>query len=170
MRKPRVTGKPSSQLHLLASLHCSRGAWPVWPCQQGHSLPRPCVICKTGCGGGGRRQRRCTEVLSAPAKLQPLGGVSHVGFLALQRSTTQRGPTDPRGSVLVNTWKGRQGSAPPHSRHSRTILLAGFLQARRWLSGGESASQCRGHGFDPWSEKIPHAAEQLSPCATTTEP
>ena len=25
-------------------------------------------------------------------------------------------------------------------------------------------------GFDSWSMKIPHAAEQLSPCATTTEP
>ena len=24
--------------------------------------------------------------------------------------------------------------------------------------------------IDPWSRKIPHAAEQLSPCATTTEP
>ncbi|XP_057395351.1 EF-hand calcium-binding domain-containing protein 11-like isoform X40 [Balaenoptera acutorostrata] len=28
----------------------------------------------------------------------------------------------------------------------------------------------RGHRFEPWSRKIPHAAEQLSPCATTTEP
>ena len=28
----------------------------------------------------------------------------------------------------------------------------------------------RGHGFDPWSGKIPHAVEQLSPCAKTTEP
>ena len=27
----------------------------------------------------------------------------------------------------------------------------------------------RAHGFDPWSGKIPHAAEQLSPCATATE-
>ena len=27
-----------------------------------------------------------------------------------------------------------------------------------------------GHGFEPWSRKIPHAAEQLSPCTTTTEP
>ena len=27
-----------------------------------------------------------------------------------------------------------------------------------------------GHGFEPWSGKIPRAAEQLSPCATTTEP
>ena len=24
--------------------------------------------------------------------------------------------------------------------------------------------------FEPWSGNIPHAAEQLSPCATTTEP
>ena len=34
----------------------------------------------------------------------------------------------------------------------------------------KSACQCRRHGFDPWSGKIPQAAEQLSLCATTTEP
>ena len=39
-----------------------------------------------------------------------------------------------------------------------------------WRSGWESACQCRGHGFEPWSGKIPHAVEQLSPCATITEP
>ena len=39
-----------------------------------------------------------------------------------------------------------------------------------WRSGSESACQGRGHGFEPWSGKIPHAAEQLSPWATTTEP
>ena len=39
-----------------------------------------------------------------------------------------------------------------------------------WRSGWESACQCRRHGFEPWSGNIPHAAEQLSPCATTTEP
>ena len=57
-----------------------------------------------------------------------------------------------------------------------------------WRSGWESACQCRGHGLKPWSGKIPHATEQLSPvpqllslfsrahepqllspCATTTE-
>ena len=27
----------------------------------------------------------------------------------------------------------------------------------------------QGTQFDPWSEKIPHASEQLSPCTTTTE-
>ena len=28
----------------------------------------------------------------------------------------------------------------------------------------------QGTVFEPWSGKIPHAAEQLSPCATTTKP
>ena len=39
-----------------------------------------------------------------------------------------------------------------------------------WCSGWESACQCRGHGFEPWSGRIPHAVEQLGPWATTTEP
>ena len=39
-----------------------------------------------------------------------------------------------------------------------------------WHSGWESACQCRGHGFEPWSRRIPHAAEQLGPWATITEP
>ena len=40
----------------------------------------------------------------------------------------------------------------------------------RWRSGWESACQCRGHGFKPWSGRIPHATEQLGPWATITEP
>ena len=32
-----------------------------------------------------------------------------------------------------------------------------------WRSGWESACQCRGHGFEPWSGKIPRATEQLGP-------
>ena len=39
-----------------------------------------------------------------------------------------------------------------------------------WLSGKESTCQCRRHGFDPWSGKIPHAVEQLSQRTTTIEP
>ena len=27
-----------------------------------------------------------------------------------------------------------------------------------------------GHRFNPWCRRIPHAEEQLGPCATTTEP
>ena len=39
-----------------------------------------------------------------------------------------------------------------------------------WRSGWEYICQCRGHGFEPLSGKIPHAVAQLSLCATTTEP
>ena len=41
-----------------------------------------------------------------------------------------------------------------------------------WLSGKESACQCKRHGFHPWSGRFPHAVEQLSlpqllsPCAS----
>ena len=41
--------------------------------------------------------------------------------------------------------------------------------ASLWRSGEESTCQCRGHGFEPWSRKIPHAMEQLSLHVTTTE-
>ena len=39
-----------------------------------------------------------------------------------------------------------------------------------WVSDKESACQCRRHGFDPWSRKIPHALEQLSLCTTAIDP
>ena len=45
-----------------------------------------------------------------------------------------------------------------------------FLGLPRWRSGWESACQCGGYGFKPWSGRILHAAEQLGPCTTTAEP
>ena len=52
------------------------------------------------------------------------------------------------------------------------FLKFGIAGLPGWLSGSgkESACQCRRHGFDPRSEKIPHAEEQLSLCASTIEP
>ena len=38
-----------------------------------------------------------------------------------------------------------------------------------WLSGKESACQCRRRGFNPWWGKIPHASEQVSPRIITVE-
>ena len=52
-----------------------------------------------------------------------------------------------------------------HCNASITSVLGTSLVVQ-W----ESARQCRGPGFDPWSGKIPHGAGQLSLCATTTEP
>ena len=39
-----------------------------------------------------------------------------------------------------------------------------------WLSGEETACQCRRHGLDPWSGKIPRATEQRSPGPIAMEP
>ena len=52
----------------------------------------------------------------------------------------------------------------------RDLLKNEGLGLPWWRSGWESACQCRGHGFEPWSGKIPHAAEQLGPWATIAEP
>ena len=38
------------------------------------------------------------------------------------------------------------------------------------LSGKESTCQCKRHGFDPLSGRIPHTTEQLSSCVATIEP
>ena len=40
-----------------------------------------------------------------------------------------------------------------------------MLRLPWWLTGKESACQCRRYRFDPWSWKIPHAVEELSLCA-----
>ena len=39
---------------------------------------------------------------------------------------------------------------------------------RWWLSGKQSTCQCKSHGFDPQSRKIPHD-RVTKPCATNTE-
>ena len=60
----------------------------------------------------------------------------------------------------------------PRSNHGHFRsegFLKGFLRPG-WLSGKESASQCRRYRFDPSFEKVAHAAKQLRRCATTIEP
>ena len=43
-----------------------------------------------------------------------------------------------------------------HPSHKKSVIGLPW-----WRSGWESACQCRRHGFEPWSGRIPHAAEQL---------
>ena len=58
------------------------------------------------------------------------------------------------------------------SFQSPVVIVCSMLPSMglpQWLSGKGSACQCRRHRLDPWSRKIPHAMEQLSPCPTTSE-
>ena len=60
--------------------------------------------------------------------------------------------------------------AEKHSYHPLQQAHWGVWGLPWWLSSKESTCQCRRHGSDPWSRKIPHATEQLSARATATEP
>ena len=61
-------------------------------------------------------------------------------------------------------------SVYPASCTNVIILKMCYQGLPWWRSRWESACQCGGHGFEPWSGKIPRVAEQLGPWATTTEP
>ena len=62
---------------------------------------------------------------------------------------------------------GNQACPPDPWQHNYSKMYLGLPW---WRSGWESACQCRAHGFEPWSGRIPHAAERLGPWATIAEP
>ena len=87
--------------------------------------------------------------------------------------------------MFFGRWLVRQTVVPPYyglsSNEKRGTVIHGILDLRGIMlslktqfldfpGGQESACQCRIHKFDPWSGRIPPAAERLSPRAATTEP
>ena len=77
-----------------------------------------------------------------------------------------------RDMVLQQLYIRKQEWHPhiPTGKWERNTKKADRRGLPWWRSGWESACQCRGHGFEPWSGRIPHATEQLDPWATITEP
>ena len=78
--------------------------------------------------------------------------------------------------LLKNWMQSKIQPSAIHETHLKQSYLGilkirgGQMQTKRnqeglpwWRSGCESACQCRGHGFEPWPGKIPHAVEQLGP-------
>ena len=65
---------------------------------------------------------------------------------------------------------GIPGKSPMFPRPISSSIKNGQKDFPGGTVDKKSACQCRGHGFDPWSGKIPHAAEQPSPRTTTPEP
>ena len=60
------------------------------------------------------------------------------------------------------------------ARTENDILIFDLLPLSEYICiiwiAKESAGQCRGHGFDSWSGKTPHAGRNISLCTATTEP
>ena len=75
-----------------------------------------------------------------------------------------------RNNHLYRQDQGGTGCTYHKTKWQRTVYYD-FTLNRRWQyaglprrhSGKESTCQCRRHRFDPWSRKIPHAMEHLSP-------
>ena len=59
-------------------------------------------------------------------------------------------------------------------REQKNKLLSGRRgnnkKDKKSIVKGFPGGAMQGTWFEPWSGKIPHAAEQLSPCTTTIEP
>ena len=71
----------------------------------------------------------------------------------------------------LRIWSGQDRGPEWSANLENTVKLWNVQVLPWWFSGWESAAQCRGSGCNPcWGAKIPHAAEQLSPSTTTTEP
>ena len=64
------------------------------------------------------------------------------------------------------TWFSLKYKKKPNSSPTLKQITSGLPW---WSNGKESAWQCRRHGFNPWSGKIPHASEQLG-LSTATAP
>ena len=101
-----------------------------------------------------------------PGKKSQLRSSVHL----LSNQFSKKGAPGSIKDLWMNEWYASPLAYPP----SLPILFLAHLKVVLglpwWRSGWESARQCRGHGFEPWSGKIPHAAEQLGPWATITEP
>ena len=70
--------------------------------------------------------------------------------------------------TISRNWLSREVQSLPGQQGSRCQSI------RNTLSGFQGGSLVRNpprkrQGFYPWSRKIPHALEQLTLCATTTE-
>ena len=78
-------------------------------------------------------------------------------------SITDRCTILPLLELLLLLW-GRFWPGLAHNRCLGNIRLRNWVPGLPWwLSGKESACQCRSHGFDPWPGRIPYASEQAKP-------
>ena len=107
----------------------------------------------------------CDLILEQPASLARIEGRSKIKLgctVWKQDQGISRGKSSPtpaysaKGCLL-----NRPPQGYPNQNHSVELLW--------WSSGKKSPCQNRGHEFNPWSRKIPHAAGQLSLCATTSK-
>ena len=71
---------------------------------------------------------------------------------------------------FMESWRRGGAQIADHTNYPILLVCKAMLGLPWSFSGLESTFQSRGHGFDPWSGKIPHAVGQPRPWTTITEP
>lgn len=66
------------------------------------------------------------------------------------------------GAIYCN----KMGEDLGRKRHEKRHQEVGFWGLLGWSSGKE----CKEHGFDPWSRKVPHATRTTKPVGLIEEP
>ena len=117
--------------------------------------------------------------LCDPVDCSPPGSSAHgslqARILEWVAISFPRGSSRPRNQTRVSALQANTLTSEPPGKPSSRTLFIHFLNnclhlgLLWWLICKESTCQCRRHRFNPRSGKIPQAAGQLSPCATTTE-
>ena len=156
-------------------LTTGKSRWSIYRCSFSFSFTFSVglKLPKTKSWSGERRQgtlspQLCLKETNHTAELSGIarkawGDLQIPAFKDLQLTSENPDAMGPAGQC--GALKG-----PKNKLHSNTSFKNKKFGLPWWRSGWESACQCRGHGFEPWSGRIPHATEQLSPCATTAEP
>ena len=98
----------------------------------------------------------------------PTGAEAFSGICKVARLATSEGGTQPQSCGMcpsLRSWWLLPTQARFCSRFQGRALVYNIclMGLPWWSSGWESACECRGHGFNPWSGKIPRVAEPWSP-------
>ena len=109
----------------------------------------------------------CLTLWTVARQVSSVHGILQARMLEWVAMPSSRGSSQPRDRTWVSyiSCIGRCGLY--HQRHLGSPGRLGASLVVQWLRIHTAMQR---HRFDPWSGKIPHAAGQLSPCATTTEP
>ena len=128
---------------------------PLFPPLQSW-LPRPAGADRCHC------KRKVTSQTTWPSHNYHLDPIATFIF-TLSFQTTETFPLSQSTKMASATVSGTHLA---NKFNECPSVLIYFISRPWWLSSKESGCKCRRHRFNPWPRKIPHALEQLSPCAT----